>query len=100
VIVRVSNAGIRIEKPDDLDQLKVAVAISTVDPVKIIREARAGELVDGDAWIAIAWIRANCGSVTWEGWEARFREMLSGATAQGRLSADGQSIVAHVVTSP
>jgi hypothetical protein len=100
VIVRISDASVRIEKSDDFQQFSVAVAISTIDPAGAMRDAAAGEMDESDAWVATEWIRANSPNSESEEWETQFISMLDYADIRGWLSADRKLIKAHVVTSP
>ena len=92
------NGHAQLVEAGDLQRLRCEIAMPPADEGRWQTACQGIASIEADhAWIAIAWLKA-AGTLSQDAdWPHRFETMIDKARPHGWVSADGQSVRAHIV---
>jgi hypothetical protein len=96
--IRVTDAGVSLEEPEDTRKFSVSVAAPPEDLDRALRASGWGMTDGTEALIDVEMVRrAVCGRVP-AGWDDDFKIMINYARSHGWLSPDERFVRSHVET--
>ena len=94
--ILVTPQAVTLEDPDNFQQFHVSVQGDVNDVGAALASAGFGSLVDEDARISVAAVRAAAAGRVDDGWDDGFAKMLEYARTKGWLEDGDTSIRAHI----